>query len=302
MVVLGAVLPILLNALVGYVVARAQWLSATFFTEFTRLTFRYLIPCMLFAGIYSAQLNLTEMRLVWSGYFLPAIIIFIFTRTMRTPAVALATTYGNTVLIGLPLVFQTYGQSGFNTALTIISMNSLTLFTLHGLTSGSAGHWQSRFQPVLNTVRNPIVLSLVVGAAMNLLHVPIPALLLDAISMAGRAALPCALLILGASLTQSSLHSVRGAWRQLIMLCVSKLILFPVLVLLIAGEFLELPAAAVSVLVVLAACPSGINALPFALNSLEDTQTVSGGIFVSTLAAIVTLPAWVYLLAIMNHS
>ena len=137
---------------------------------------------------------------------------------------------------------------------------------------------------------------------MNLLHVPIPALLLDAISMAGRAALPCALLILGASLTQSSLHSVRGAWRQLIMLCVSKLILFPVLVLLIAGEFLELPAAAVSVLVVLAACPSGINALPFALNSLEDTQTVSGGIFVSTLAAIVTLPAWVYLLAIMNHS
>ena len=79
----------------------------------------------------------------------------------------------------------------------------------------------------------------------------------------------------------------------LVSLC--KLLLIPAGVYFFAGTVLELSHVTTGVLVLLAACPSGINVLPFAQKSSADRQMVSAAIFVSTVAAVVTLPFWVYL-------
>ena len=70
------------------------------------------------------------------------------------------------------------------------------------------------------------------------------------------------------------------------LICVLKLALMPTLVLVAARQILRLDASTVSVLVTLAACPSGINVLPFAQQSERELRIASAAIFVSTLAAV----------------
>jgi len=48
--------------------------------------------------------------------------------------------------------------------------------------------------------------------------------------------------------------------------------------------------------VLLAACPSGVNVLAFVKHS-DDTRAVSSTVFLSTVAAAVSLPLWMLLAA-----
>jgi predicted permease len=51
-----------------------------------------------------------------------------------------------------------------------------------------------------------------------------------------------------------------------------------------------------SVLVLLAACPSGVNVLAFVRHA-DDTRPVGSAVFLSTVVAAVSLPLWMHLLA-----
>ena len=210
---------------------------------------------------------------------------------------ATTTVYANTVMVGIPLVVQTWGDTGLNIAVAVISLNSLTLFFTYalfaalrgrGMTAGKLG------RDLGNTLKNPIIFSLVIGAALNLLHVPIYGPLVESLALPGRAALPCSLLILGATLAGIPLRVQRRDQLQIALICLCKLLLIPYAVYLFAGNVLHLNALTTGVLVLLAACPCGVNVLPFAQKSAADRQLVSAAIFLSTVIAVVTLPLWVY--------
>ena len=296
MTVLYAVIPIILNAAIGFVAARRQIFDKTFFDAFSRLTFRYFIPCMLFASMAQADLaGLGEIRDYWLAYFVPAIIIFLLVRVWGSSTISLAVTYANTVLIGIPLVLSSFGEEGLGTTLTVISVNGLTLFTMVAITGpSSGGRSASLLKLIISTFQNPIIIGLLLGAAVNFLSIPIPQPLLESVSLAGRGALSCALFILGSSLATVNTESIARDRKAVALMCLLKLFIIPGLVFFAARQVLQLEPLAVSVLVTLAGCPSGINALPFAQHSVQETSVVSAAIFVSTVLSIVTLPAWVY--------
>jgi len=312
MIVLYAVIPILLNAAVGYFLARREVFDQAFFSAFSRLTFRYFIPLLLFSSMARAELApLDEIGLYWIAYFGPAIVLFLLVRLFASSTISLSVTYANTVLIGIPLTLAAFGEAGLSRTLTIISANGLTLFTMVALTGGAAittsaiaasatTRSVSRIafvRPLIDTIRNPIIVGLLLGAMVNFLAIPIFSPLFEAISLAGQAALPCALLILGASLATVNAEAIHEARLMVMLMCVLKLLISPLLVWLVAQWVVTLDPLTISVLVTLAACPCGINALPFARDERE-TRVVSAAIFVSTLLSIVTLPAWVYALTL----
>ncbi len=297
MTVFYAVIPIILNAAVGFAVVRRQIFDQSFLTAFSRLTFRYFIPCLLFASVERTDLGgLGRVRLFWLAYFLPAVVLFLMVRLRASPSSALAVVYSNTVLIGIPLILRTFGDEGLGVTLTVVSLNGLTLFTIVALTGApAASQGTSRLGLIFSTLRNPIIVALLLGAAFNLLAIPIWEPLLEAIDLAGRAALPCALFVLGASLAGVNTGSLALDRGPVARICLLKLFLMPALVLVAARQILRLDAFSVSVLVTLAACPSGINVLPFAQQSERELRIASAAIFVSTIVSIITLPAWLYL-------
>ena len=104
--------------------------DSAFHTAFSRLTFRYFIPCLLFASVVRTDLGgLARVRLFWLAYFLPATLVFLTMRLRSSPSRALAVVYSNTVLIGIPLVLSTFGEEAMGVTLTVVSLNGLTLFT-----------------------------------------------------------------------------------------------------------------------------------------------------------------------------
>lgn len=296
-VVTTAILPIILNVAVGFGLARRGFLDRHFLTRFSGVTFRFFIPCLLFTSIYQADITLLRLAQYWSGYFIPLLGFFVLLSLFNRPLFALSTVYANTVMVGIPLVVQTWGDVGLNIAVAVISLNSLTLFLTYALLSSTLGQGGQRsriVQEIGNTLTNPIIFSLVTGAALNLLHVPIYGPLVEAAALPGRAALPCSLLILGATLAGFPLRVDGSSQLRLLLICACKLLLIPAGVLIFAGGVLHLDSLTTGVLALLAACPCGINVLPFAQKSDADRHTVSAAIFVSTVASVATLPLWVY--------
>lgn len=296
-IVAAAILPIILNVAVGFVLARRDFLDRHFLARFSGVTFRFFIPCLLFTSIYRADITLLRLAQYWVGYFIPILCFFVLLSFFNRPLFALSTVYANTVMVGIPLVVQSWGDVGLNIAVAVISLNSLTLFITYALLSATLGRGGQRnrvAQEIGRTLINPIILSLVVGASLNLLHVPIYGPLVEAAALPGRAALPCSLLILGATLAGFPLRI--GGERQLhvVLICLCKLLLIPAGVFFFTNSVLHLDAVTSGVLVLLAACPCGVNVLPFAQKSDADRQVVSAAIFVSTVAAVATLPLWVY--------
>ncbi len=291
----AAILPIILNVAVGFLLAKRGYLDQHFLTRFSGVTFRFFIPCLLFSSIYQADITLLTLAQYWIGYFIPILILFTIVALFSNPLFALTTVYANTVMVGIPLIVQTWGNDGLNIAVAVISLNSLTLFFAYALFGALRGRSGGRaVRNIGSTLTNPIILSLVAGASLNLLHVPIYGPLIESAALPGRAALPASLLILGATLAGFPLRVSGKDQARVLVVCLCKLLLIPAGVLFFAGSILHLSHVTTGVLVLLAACPSGVNVLPFAQKSNADRQMVSAAIFVSTVVAVVTLPVWVW--------
>jgi len=302
---LNLLLPVFLLAGVGALLVRLPWLRAGWHTGVTELTARFLVPVLLFAGAYRTGMPQSMSWKVLCAFYLPLGAIFIGARLLARrsgagagAAAALAATYSNTVFVGVPVLVQVLGPGSLQFAYPVIAFHSLFCFTLYHLSEDAApAGW---LQPVLNTLRNPIVAALLLGLALNLCHVALPPQLMRALDLLGAGALTCALLSLGASVAAL----MPGQWLRTSLIVAAKLVLLPLGVAVLAMGVFHLPKPAAMVLVVLASCPVGVNAAFVVQASSADAnadafaggQLVKSAILLSTLFSALTIPAWLWML------
>jgi malonate transporter len=290
-------LPIFLLAGLGAVLARLPWLKPAWQAGVTELTAKFLVPSLLFASAWRTGIPPSLSWKVLCAFYLPLGLLFIAARLLSRSggagsgaAAALAATYSNTVFVGVPVLVQVLGEGSLQFAYPVIAFHSLFCFTLYHLSEdGASSGW---FGPVLNTLRNPVVAALLLGLALNLAQVRLPQPLLRMLDMLGAAALPCALLSLGASV--ASLKP--GRWGRTGAIVLAKLVLLPLGVMALSVFVFDLPMAAAMVLVVLASCPVGINAAFVVKPAGGGAQLVNSAILLSSLLCAATIPAWLWAL------
>jgi predicted permease len=291
---LSALAPIFLLAGLGALLARLPWLRPSWHAGVTELTARFLVPALLFAGAWRTGVPPSLSWKVLCAFYLPLALLFLGARLLArgggAAAAALAATYSNTVFVGVPVLMQVAGEASLQFAYPVIAFHSLVCFTLYHLSedAASAG-WTGS---VLATLKNPIVAALLLGLALNLAGVLLPPVAGRALGMLGAAALPCALLSLGASL--ASLKPAR--WTHAAAIVLAKLVCLPLGVMALAVFVFHLPAAAAMVLVVLASCPVGINAAFVVKPAGGGAQLVNSAILLSSLLCAATIPAWLWAL------
>jgi predicted permease len=287
-------LPVFLLAGLGALLVRLPWLRASWHGGVTELTAKFLVPCLLFTSAWRTGIPPSLSWKVLCAFYLPLGLLFLAARWTAKrgdgAATALASTYSNTVFVGVPVLVQVLGEGSLQFAYPVIAFHSLFCFSLYHLNEEAAPPgW---LKPVLNTLRNPIVAALLLGLALNLAHIRLPAPLLRALDMLGGAALPCALLSLGASV--ASLKP--GRWRVSFAIVLAKLVLLPLGVMALSVFVFGLPMAAAMVLVVLASCPVGINAAFVVKPGGDGAQLVNSAILLSSLLCAATMPAWLWAL------
>ncbi|MCB2007756.1 MAG: AEC family transporter, partial [Rhodoferax sp.] len=132
-VVLSALLPVMALILLGLGIGRARWLGPGMVRRLSTLAFMVLTPILLFRSmsrVHVEQLDLLPalvyalaLALVFGG------VLGVHGVNRRGGVVAMAATYGNSVLIGIPLISLVWGDSGLVTLFTLIPLHSLMLLT-----------------------------------------------------------------------------------------------------------------------------------------------------------------------------
>jgi predicted permease len=288
-------LPIFLLAGLGALLARLPWLKPGWHAGLTEVTAKFLLPCLLFASAWRTGIPPSVSWKVLCAFYLPLGLLFLAARLAYRgagsgAAAALAATYSNTVFVGVPVLVQVLGEGSLQFAYPVIAFHSLFCFTLYHLSDDAApSGWLG---PVLSTLKNPIVAALLLGLALNLAHVGLPAPLPRVLDMLGAAAPSCALLSLGASV--ASLKP--GRWAATGAVVLGKLLLLPLGVAALSVFVFHLPMAAAMVLIILASCPVGINAAFVVKPAGGGAQLVNSAILLSTLLCAASMPAWLWTL------
>ncbi|KIZ36079.1 MULTISPECIES: AEC family transporter [Stutzerimonas stutzeri subgroup] len=298
MVVVLAILPIFGLITLGYLFGWRQWLNNEGAAGLASVTFKLFMPAVLFTGIARAELSDGMSPMLLLAYFVPVLLVFLLVnlvahrRAGRATPLGLTAAYSNNVLVGIPLVTTLLGAESLVYVFAVLVFHSLVLFSLQSFYAALGDGDKVSAPALLRNLANPLIIGLVLGALLNLSGLELPEPLWRVAVWLAQAALPCALMVLGISLSRYRLRPNGTA----LLLTLVKLAAFPALVWWLSGLLPGLNQDARNVLVLLAACPSGVNVLAFVKHS-EDTRAVSSTVFLSTVTAVISLPLWMLLAA-----
>ncbi|MAK77019.1 MAG: permease [Nisaea sp.] len=206
--------------------------------------------------------------------------------------------FANTVMLGIPLVLTAFGEAGAVPLFIIISLHSILLI-------GSAtmlieiARGDTRNLIILpwsigrGIVTNPIIAGLLLGLAANMVGFTTPAPVAKMADMLARAALPCAVFSMGASLAA---YRLGGAIGRAGLWSVLKLAGHPTLVWLLGTYVFDLPALWRDVAVLVAALPVGINVYLLAARYQAGEAAVASSLVLSAGLSFLTVTVVLHLL------
>jgi predicted permease len=306
--VLAIVTPVFTLIGLGYLAARYRYLSDGAGRVLAEFGFKVAMPALLFRAMLSVGEMQGSPALLLAAYFGATATVWVTASILnglllrRPPteaaAIAMGSCFGNTVMLGIPLALTAFGPEAATPLALLIAIETPLLWVLATLhMEASRRGRQMSFKALggvaWDLVRNPIVMSLILGILWRQtglgLH-PVPDKI---ISMLGQAAVPAALFALGMTLAG---FGIRAELKTLSLLCVLKLVLYPLVAYALTVHVFHLPPLWSAIAVLLAAMPVGANAYLFAARYQTAEAPVSGAIAVSTLIAVFTVSTLLFLI------
>ena len=301
--VISALLPVVLLIAIGFISGHAGWIRPQAGKDLSNLVFMVLTPALLFRTMSTVHIEHLDFRPV-AMYFVAAALLFagvVFWQgfTRRATVLALAATFSNTVMIGVPLIGLAYGQAGLVVLFTLISVHALVLLTLAtvmlelAVAREAAASGQQSAQnmalTVLAAVRSgifhPVPLPIMLGLLFAQTGWVLPEIIDKLLALLGDAFGPIALMLVGITLTQVRVGAnLKGALG----LALIKNIAFPALVACFSWS-LGLSGLSLSVMIVAASMPIGANVFLFSQRYQVAQEQVTAAVAVSTLLALLTV-------------
>lgn len=287
--ILGNIIaPIVLVAAVGFVLARTLGIDAR---ALSRLMLYFFIPAFIFSSTYRTALS---GEFVSIGFFAAAItavmgvVTWLLIKIMRYDrltgsAVALGVLFVNAGNYGLPLILFAYGEAGLARAAFYFTVSAILTQTL-AIFIAARGRANAR-AALLNVFKMPLVYAVALGMTFNLTGVTVAEPIMKAVDLAGSAAVPVMLTILGIELGHATLGNDR---RTIGLATAAKLVLTPLVAFPLAA-LLGLQGVGRAVSIIEASMPTAVMASIVAVEFDTRPQLVTSIVFASTLLSIVTL-------------
>ena len=316
--VFSSLLPVVLLTAIGYIAGRAGWIRAEATKDLSNLVFVVLTPALLFramSAVHIEQLNFKPVALYFVAIgILYAAVFWMQGCSTRAAVLALAATFSNTVMIGIPLIGLAYGQAVLVLLLTLISVHALILLTLAtivleiiearqipraGLPDGAAAPrdaWQTVLTAIKNGIIHPVPLPIIIGLLFAQTGLVIPEVLDRPLQLLGNAFGPVALLLVGVTLTQARVGS---NLRAALVISLLKNLMLPTLVATVAylagSRGLDF-----TVMVVAASLPMGANVFLFAQRYQVAQDLVTASMAVSSVLGLLTITMVMSLVGILT--
>ncbi len=269
-----------------------NWISDAGIEGLASFVFSIAIPVMLFRSLAIATL---PDQIPWEfllGYYGTTLGLFGLSffggRILRLTATessvfAMNSVYSNAVLLGIPLVLASFGEQATIPLFIIISTHAAILFFIttffaeSGLVTKDQGNLAVTTLKVL--LKNPIFVGIILGLVFNLSTLNLPHIVDKTAAYLGGAALPCAVFSIGATISR---YRISGDAGNISLAVLVKNLLHPLLIWIVCTWILNLDQLWAGVAVLLAACPTGINAYLFATRYNVIVQSTATIVVLST--------------------
>ena len=176
----NAVFPIVLLTAFGFVLKRAGLLTGEFLDVGNRLTFRVLLPVMLFCNVYKIE-RLGSINIAFIVYGIAAVLVIfllavilccVFTKdNAKRGSLIQAVFRSNYAIIGIPLAESLFGERG-GAAAGVMSAFCVPLFNILGvvtltLFNGGTDRKKADIKKILTgIIKNPLIIGTVSGLAV----------------------------------------------------------------------------------------------------------------------------------------
>jgi malonate transporter and related proteins len=299
------VVPIFALIGLGYGAAHYGVFSPQTRAGVSQFAFMFAIPALLFRTIAGTAGTPIEPLPIWLGYFGTIAIIwiaaslltrFVLGRPQQDAAsIAMTSSYGNVVMLGIPLAISLFGQDAATPIAVILSIHTPIMWiagTIHMQLAESAS--SAERGPLLSALardlwhevsHNILLISILAGTLWRLSGFGLPPVLDSSLALLAQAGVPCALVALGASLVD---FQIKGQVPTLFTGLFLKLAAMPAVAALLSSSIPGLSPIGKAVIVLFAAMPAGANAYLFANRYGRAVNSASGAVALGTLLAVLT--------------
>ena len=193
--------------------------------------------------------------------------------------------FSNAGFMGFPLVAAVQGSEAiFYAAGFVALLNALQWTYGQSLISGDPGYRSPKA-----ILKNPLVLSLLLGILIFCFEIPMPAIASDLLAALAALNAPLAMVILGVYLAQTDPKTLFND-PHLYVVAAARLVLIPLLTALVLKLLPAQYAAIATTLVIVAAAPIGSNVAVYAQKLGKDYAYAVRGVCLSTLLSAITMP------------
>ena len=291
-VLISAVLPIALVALVGVWVGRAFDFDIK---SLARLNIYALLPALVLTGIYDSTLALSSAAGIVLGFILNCAVLYGLSYSLgkafklppeRRKSLVATTLLANSGNIGLPFMLFALGEGGLERGLIYLVASAIFIASVGPVILKGEGIGVGMGV----TLRLPVFWATLAGVVIQGIAWrggtwQVPVEIDRALDLLGGAAIPIALLTLGIQLSRTRLNfGLYEFSAAALRLFVSPLTAY------VIGRSLGLQGLDLSVLVMQSAMPVAVNTLIWVTELGGDTVRVARTIVLSTIMSLVTLP------------
>lgn len=305
---LSLCLPIFAVVALGFSAARLRLVSPITVDAIGLFSFNVALPALLLRLMAAQPLAESFEPAYFRGYlgacllvFAAAMAVALWQRHGRQAAAAFgaAAAMGNVGYLAPPLLLPMLGPRAAGPVAMAIIAEVAVIIALGSVLMTRGGGMRgaglrAAWDGLKGLARNPVILAIGGGVVFAATGWAMPDPIENFLAFLGGAAGPTALFALGGTLARLSIG--RDLLGVAAGTTLAKLALYPVLVWLVLGRWLELEGFWVTAGVLLAAMPTATNAFLLAQRHGAGADEVSAGVLLSTLLAALAFPVTAWLL------
>ncbi len=291
----SVVFPLFFMMVIGYTLKIVGIFNEPFLKQLNALCFKVFLPTLLFINIYtsdfsggfSAKLIIFAMCCVVAAFIILMIVIPLIEPKNTNRGVMIQGIFrSNYILFGLPIATALYGSANTSTTVILIAF-VIPLFNLLSVVALGvfSNNKQKPIDIIKQVLKNPLIISSVLGFLFIVTGIKMPLLFEDTISDVAGVATPLALIVLGGSFNFGRV----GKYKKLLSICViGKLLIVPLIFIPISVLF-GFRGMELSALMAMFASPTAVSTYTMAQNSKSNDELASQIVVFDSIISIITI-------------
>ncbi len=285
----------------GYIVNKLKLLPKKYINYFDFTGFNILLPLALIVYFWQVSFPEVDSGGLMISFFFSGIIIsmigffisklFLNYKTDDSALFGLASCFGNTVAMGIPLMYAVLGPVNTIPYMILVFFHGIVHFTytviiIEVYRNRKKSIIEIFYQTLLGMIKNIVLFGMMFGIILNYSGIKMPIYMASSLNIFVNLALPMVLISLGLALGN---FKIRSNINSAIILTILKNIIHPILAFCISKFILGLDELLVIIVTMAAALPSGSQSYYFAYRYDSLKGIVSSNVVLSTFVSFFVL-------------